>query len=417
MKLASFFILLVALLNTGCPGPDQGGPPADALLTTADGSYAGEVTETISTANDQAAALPAIHAREVIADIADGQITLLRFGLGTFGVFTSWQTSEGNGAETEVALGDGSVRVVRTIQTPGASVLGYQVEASREDADGTSTGHGEGLLLVVVDGESLHFTLDEQVRYETGPASGEVQTIHVEGTLSKVQDVPAPVPPDDGGASGEPPVPPTQDEPAAFDNAGTETLPDGTTRTYSGNREVAPLDEPVETSPGQTYNVVSETLVRTFVNDEGQSTTETDDTRVYFNYDENGMGRIFGYQENGVNRFIVDPAEGVSGALDALEVGATRSYTATFDDGTVDEFSETITGTSQVILPTGAFNVFISESRLERTRPDGTVETAQITAYIEPMQGMLYRRVTGSIRNPDASVKTTEFEEFLGNGS
>lgn len=430
-------------------GDDAADQPADSALLIDDGTFGGTVNQEVRLGEDaQALPLSLNRSRYVLMTVSDGAVTSLRFGSARFGQFAPWRVAESGVNDVSFLLGDGSVRVTRTLSQLGSSLLRFAVEARRLETLGESSGSGDGLLtLKVVDG-AIEFSLLETVIYDAGPLAGEKQMGQLFGTLSRIEDLP-PITPAGGntvedagddagddagnGADGgggdasnqggtdqtdEPAPPPTvpgeDGEPAEFANSGVEVLPDGTSRTYSGSREVAESTETATGPGGEELGVVEDNLVRTFVSSDGSTTSETDTSKVYFEYDETGRGRIVGYHENGVDRFIVDPAEGVPGSVDALEVGQSRSYTATFDDGTVDVFTEEITEMSEVVLPAGVYEVYVSVSRLERTRPDGTIEIADIVASIHPTMGMVYRQVTGSIRKPDGSLKTTEFEEFLG---
>lgn len=451
MKYLHFLLggLLCALL-VGCPSAEMTTDPVledpDPTLAVEDGVFGGTATQEVTLGQDVSnKPITSTRSRYILATITEGKVALVRLGSGRFGQFLRWQNRKDEVAEEEFVFGDGNIRSLRRLREAGQSSLDFAVEVTRTNDEGESAGTGEGTIeLILVDGQ-LQFSLNETVTYTSGPLSGEQQTGRIEGTLSRIENLPDPTPIDgdtndtdsddgsdddtgntdgsdnnntddsEGGSADNLPIGPATDEnPDGFTNTGTEVLPDGSTQTYSGNREIATVEETATSPEGEELNIIVDNLNRTFVAEDGSTSTETDVSKVYFRYDEEGRGRIIGYHENGEDRFIVDPPDGIRGSVDALEVGQTRNYTATFDDGTVDVFNEEITQVSEVVLPDGVYEVYVSVSRLERTRPDGTVETIDVVASIHPTKGMVYRQVSGSILRPDGLLKTTEFEEYLG---
>ncbi|NOS99360.1 MAG: hypothetical protein HOP29_01900 [Phycisphaerales bacterium] len=412
-------------IDVGEPDPNgDGNDDSTVDGAIADGTYGGMAkrTVTLMTPENTIEAAEATDIR-VIVEVTEGRLATVRFGSGTLGVFDKWTLEAGESVAVIQAVGRFSVDVNRILVVAGErSVAFTSLGSLAEEADQpASIANGNGMITIAgVDG-GVSFMLQDELSYMSGPLSGRRQIESIEGTLEEME--PIAVAEDDAtdestgddvdeDPNGEGDVLPIVAQAADVAVDGTQTLPGGVVVPFVGMRTTEELTETITNPEGEPLNIVEEQFVREIELADGTVVTETSVERTYLSYDENGGGVVRGYQEDGVDRFIVSPAEGVPGTIDS-RIGATRSYTATYNDGTVETLDQTVTGTAELVMSDGVVTAFVSTVHVERNHPNGRRQIVDMTVWFRRVLGVVQRHVNGSVFEPDGSVRTLVFDEVL----
>lgn len=424
-----------------CPPPDDGGigplptggdtgqppqeipeipapipAPSNPPLPIDDGTYGGPVANTVElTSPDGEVTSTSTSALYYIVTMESDRVTSLRVGRAPLGLFFVWDILPARRLDTQQVLETLTIELSREVAFADASALHFTVDANIEEAGDLSQATGEGQLTVSRVEEGISCELDEQVLYNSGPFSDFRQTTQAVGILTRMDDLPEPIPLNATVAEiSERTIAealPTVSQPFNYEVVGTANPPGGA-EPYTGTREITLLDSTIIGPEGRLLNIVREVFERDIYADDGTISKETIVELVYLRFDEAGHARIHGFQKQGVDEFIVDPPEGVLGGFTAPTVGATREYTATFEDGAVEVFTESVTGTGEVLLDFGRIEVFVSEVHVERQREDGRQGTFDLVWSAHPILGLFHRHARGTGTLTDGVRASVEFEEL-----